>query len=274
MVPYEIKQIPLTQIRLGSQVRQHPEEDQESLAGLSQAIKSRGGVLQPIGVYVDGDVFAVIWGHRRSLAAIAAGLSTIPAIVWPSAPSPNERAEIQLIENTQRKNLRPLELASALQQLISIDGATATQVAGRLGLSVASVSRSLKLLELPEAIRLQVDRGEISASIAYEITRIHNPEEQAQAAGQVARGLTRNGLATARKAARNGSAHNAGGQPARRTVKLSCGRSVTVCAAGLNLESLILTLEEVLNRAREAKKKKLMLNTFCKMQLDQSNSAN
>jgi hypothetical protein len=57
-------------------------------------------------------------------------------------------------------------------------------------------------------------------------------------------------------------------------VKITGGRSVTVWAPGLNLERLIFTLEEVLNRAREAKKKKLLLNTFCKMQLDQSNSAN
>jgi hypothetical protein len=52
------------------------------------------------------------------------------------------------------------------------------------------------------------------------------------------------------------------------------GRSITVSAANLNLNSLIVTLEEVLNRAREANRKKLTLSTFRKMQLDQSKSDN
>jgi ParB family chromosome partitioning protein len=274
MLPSEIKQIPLAKVRLGSQVRQHPESDEESLAGMSETIKSRGGVLQPIGVWIDGDSYVVIWGHRRTLAAIKAGLLTIPAMVWPSEPAPDELAEIRLIENTQRQNLGPLELANGLQQLISISGLTATEVAGRLGMSVSSVSRSLKLLELPEAIRLQVDRGEVSASSAYEIALMDNPSQQAAAASKVADGLTRDGLKTARKASCPGSAHNTSEKPVRCTVKITGGRSVTVWAPGLNLERLIFTLEEVLNRAREAKKKKLLLNTFCKMQLDQSNSAN
>jgi ParB family chromosome partitioning protein len=159
MLAPQFKQIPLSQIRWRSQVRQHPEADQESLVALSQTIKTRGGVLQSICVYVDGDGYEGICGQRRSLAAAMAGISTVPAMVWPTVPSREELAEIQLIENTHRMPLRPIEHATALRGLISLSGTTATEIARRLGLSDASVSRSLKLLELPEAIRVQVDNG-------------------------------------------------------------------------------------------------------------------
>jgi ParB family chromosome partitioning protein len=193
-------------------------------------------------------------------------------MVWPAAPSPDEMVEIQLIENTQRKNLRPLELATALQQLISISGMTATQVAGRLGLSAASVSRSLKLLELPEAIQLQVDRGEISASSAYEIARIEDAEKQAALAGQVADGrLTRDALSGARKATNRRGVHSSAAAPSRVTAKLGGGRSLTIAGSGLaSLEVLIQWLEELLSKARKVRAQNLELGTFIKMLRDQA----
>jgi ParB-like chromosome segregation protein Spo0J len=149
-------------------------------------------------------------------------------------------------------------------------------VAARLGISVSTVSRAGRLLtKLSPAIQQQVARGEISAAVAYELSQVSDPALQAELAAEAASGkLTRDETTRRRKATRNEQREQATGTVSRVTVKLTGGRSITVWAAALNLDILIHTLEEARNLARDANKKKLTLDTFCRIQLDQSKSEN
>jgi ParB family chromosome partitioning protein len=137
--------------------------DEESLADLSASIQEIG-VLQPVLVRPVGDRFELIAGERRWRAAKRAGLSVIPAIVRTTDDLGS--AERALIENLHRKDLTPLEEASAFQQLIEVFALTHDQVASRVGKSRSAVSNSLRLLTLPPSIQGYLADGRLQAGHA------------------------------------------------------------------------------------------------------------
>jgi hypothetical protein len=146
----------------------------------------------------------------------------------------------------------------------------ATEVAAALGFSNATVTRLLALVSLPDAIRLMVERGEVSASAAYELARVQDAKRQAELAGKVAGGqLTRDAIGGAARARPKPPANKLTA-PSRVTAKLSPGRSVTVTEANLTLEIFSEILEELLVRARQARAKGLSLDTFLKVVGDSS----
>ena len=137
--------------------------DEESLADLSASIQEIG-VLQPVLVRPVGDRYELIAGERRWRAAKRAGLSVIPAIVRTTDDLGS--AERALIENLHRKDLTPLEEASAFQQLIEVFALTHDQVASRVGKSRSAVSNSLRLLTLPPSIQGYLADGRLQAGHA------------------------------------------------------------------------------------------------------------
>ena len=137
--------------------------DEESLADLSASIQEIG-VLQPVLVRPVGDRYELIAGERRWRAAKRAGLSVIPAIVRTTDDLGS--AERALIENLHRKDLTPLEEASAYQQLIEVFALTHDQVASRVGKSRSAVSNSLRLLTLPPSIQGYLADGRLQAGHA------------------------------------------------------------------------------------------------------------
>lgn len=137
--------------------------DEESLADLSASIREIG-VLQPILVRpVDGR-YELIAGERRWRAAKRAGLSMVPAIIRTTDDLGS--AERALIENLHRKDLTPIEEASAFQQLIEEFALTHEQVATRVGKSRAAVTNSLRLLTLPPSIQAYLADGRLTAGHA------------------------------------------------------------------------------------------------------------
>ena len=124
--------------------------DSKQLESLTESIKQYG-VLQPIVVMPTESGYQIIAGERRWLAAIAAGLTHIPAIIRES--SEQERATLALVENMQRSDLSAIEKAHALQKLLTEHNLNQQTLATHLGLSRSSLSNLVRLLELDPIIQ-------------------------------------------------------------------------------------------------------------------------
>ncbi|MBI4480270.1 MAG: ParB/RepB/Spo0J family partition protein [Acidobacteria bacterium] len=162
----------------------HPERLQE----LADSIKVHG-IVQPVVVKRQGEKYLLIAGERRWRAASLAGLPTVPAIVR-DVPD-NQVLEITLIENIQREELNPVELAEALERLASEANLTHEQIAERTGKDRVTVTNHLRLLKLPEEIRVRIGSGELTMGHAKVLMGLANGEsQQVLAARIVAQGLS------------------------------------------------------------------------------------
>ncbi len=147
--------------------------DQEALAGLADSIAAHG-VLQPILVReVAPERYAIVAGERRWRAAKLAALSEIPAIVVEM----DERtaAEVALIENIQREDLNPIEEAEAYETLAQEYRMTQEEIAARVGKSRSAIANTMRLLDLPDAVRTIVMNGTLSAGHARALLGLLDP---------------------------------------------------------------------------------------------------
>lgn len=131
----------------------------EALKELSQSI-DRHGLIQPIIVIKDGNDFTLIAGERRLRATKLLGLSKIKAIVANIADK-NLR-ELALIENIQRENLSPIELANAYQELINEYKITQETLSSIVKKSRTQITNTLRLLGLDEHTKSLIDDGKIT----------------------------------------------------------------------------------------------------------------
>ncbi|MDQ1476554.1 MAG: ParB family transcriptional regulator, chromosome partitioning protein [Actinomycetota bacterium] len=153
-----LAEIPTAEIRPNpQQPRQH--FDEEALAALADSIREVG-ILQPVLVRAgEGGGFELIAGERRWRAARRVGLQTVPAMVRVA----DDAAMLQhaIVENVQREELNPLEEAGAYQQLIEDFSLTHDDVATRVGKSRATITNTLRLLQLPPSIQRCLKDGTI-----------------------------------------------------------------------------------------------------------------
>lgn len=135
------------------------EMDPQALEDLASSIRTQG-IIQPLIVRpISEDRYEIIAGERRWRAAKLIGLTEVPVII---RSIPDEAAvAIALIENIQRENLNPVEEAIALQRLIEEFGMTHQVVADTVGRSRTAVTNLLRLLALPENVKLMLERGQI-----------------------------------------------------------------------------------------------------------------
>jgi ParB family chromosome partitioning protein len=157
--------------------------DEEALGQLAESIR-RHGLLQPLLVRRIAGRYELIAGERRLRAATRAGLETVPVIVREARPE--ERLELALIENLQRENLTALEEAEAYRHLIDAYGFTQDEIAGRLGKSRPAVTNALRLLSLPDAVKAQLESGQLSAGTARAVLGIDGADAQVGFAREVA----------------------------------------------------------------------------------------
>jgi ParB family chromosome partitioning protein len=147
--------------------------DQEALAGLADSIAAHG-VLQPILVREVGpDRYAIVAGERRWRAAKLAALNEIPAIVVEM--DEKTAAEVALIENIQREDLNPIEEAEAYETLANEYRMTQEDIAARVGKSRSAIANTMRLLDLPSAVRSFVVDGKLSAGHARALLGLINP---------------------------------------------------------------------------------------------------
>lgn len=131
----------------------------EALKELSQSI-DRHGLIQPIIVIKDGSDFTLIAGERRLRATKLLGLSKIKAIVANIADK--KLRELALIENIQRENLSPIELANAYQELINEYKITQETLSSIVKKSRTQITNTLRLLGLDEHTKSLIDDGKIT----------------------------------------------------------------------------------------------------------------
>jgi ParB family chromosome partitioning protein len=149
--------IPIDQIMSNPhQPRKH--FDSEKLTALSQSIK-HDGVLQPIMVQRRGDAYELIMGERRLQAVRMAGIAMVPAVIRPVTSV--ESLRLALVENLQRENLGPIEVAEAYHALIDEFGLSQNELADLVGKDRSSVANTLRLLNLPPELRALVDTGRL-----------------------------------------------------------------------------------------------------------------
>lgn len=163
--------------------------DEEALSGLAASIQENG-LLQPIAVRPKriGTGYLIIAGERRWRAARLAGLTEVPVLI--KDVTDEQAAALALIENLQREDLDPIEVAEGCRQLIEKYGLTQETAAKRLGKSRSAVTNSLRLLGLPEDVRARVSDGTLSAGHAKVLLGLPEPNLIRAAAQEVAeRGL-------------------------------------------------------------------------------------
>ncbi len=127
--------------------------------------------------------FELIAGERRLRAAKEAGLDRVPVLIRQAGD--NESMELALVENLQRENLSPLETAAAYQALMDGFGLTKDQLARRLGKSRAAVTNTLRLTQLPEALREMLGDGRLSEGHARALLGLRTEEQMVQLARRV-----------------------------------------------------------------------------------------
>ncbi len=160
-----LRVVPISHIRPNSyQPRSH--FDEESMGALAASIREVG-LLQPVLVRQledEDDSYELIAGERRWRAARRAGLQTIPVLV--QVADDVASLEQALVENLHRVDLNALEEAAAYQQLIDEFGLTHEQVATRMGKGRATVTNTLRLLQLPTGAQRALAERTISAGHA------------------------------------------------------------------------------------------------------------
>ncbi len=147
---------------------------------LAESIEHHG-LIQPIAVRKVGDRYQLISGERRTRASKLAGLPTIKAQVYENLDD-KAMAEWALIENIQRVDLNPVEVAKSYQQLIDNHGYTHEDLSKIVSKSRSAITNSLRLLKLPEVVLLWIEEGKISGGAARALCsdKIQNPEEVAK----------------------------------------------------------------------------------------------
>jgi len=149
--------------------------DEEKLAKLAESIRKQG-VIQPIIVKRENDIYKIVAGERRWRAARLAGLETIPAIV--KDISSKEVMEIALVENLQRQDLNPLEEADAYEKLIKEYNMTQEELSSIIGKSRSAIANTLRLLTLDDTIKKYIIDESITSGHARALVSIEDKELQ------------------------------------------------------------------------------------------------
>lgn len=171
----EIKEVPIELIAVNPhQPRRYFSE--EDLAELAQSIQAIGLIHPPVVRPLKEAGFELVSGERRFRACLLAGFKTIRVLVRESSHSIS--AQAALIENIQRVDLNPIEIAKALRSLIEQFGFAQDELAIRIGKKRSTVANYLRLLSLPKNIQDSVSRDVITMGHAKAILALEGFEKQ------------------------------------------------------------------------------------------------
>ena len=155
----------------------------DRLAELAQSIRANG-VIQPLVVKKSGHRYILVAGERRWRASRMAELDEVPVVVQEYAD--DRVLEIALIENIQREDLNPIEVAQALDRLVQNLKLSHEQIGQRTGKDRTTVTNLLRLLRLPQSIQILVAEHRLSMGHARAILGLPNEEMQTQLAEKAA----------------------------------------------------------------------------------------
>ena len=148
---------------------------EQSLPEMVESI-SQHGILQPLLVRTVDGAFQLIAGERRLLAARRAGLAKVPCRVIEL--DDKGVCEVAIIENVQRADLSDLEKAQAFQDYLDKFGGTIEELAAKLGKNRSTVSNCLRLLELPDFVKISLGSGRITAGHARALLPLDEETDQ------------------------------------------------------------------------------------------------
>jgi len=171
-VERSISELPISDIRY-SPYQPRTQLSEESLIELSESLK-RSGVIQPVVVREVNGEYELIAGERRIRAAKIAGFEKIPVVI--RVITDKVAAEFALVENIQREDLNPIDIARAMKRLRGIFGYTQESIAESIKKSRPYVTNLLRLLELPEVVQSEILQGEISEGHGRALLSLKNPE--------------------------------------------------------------------------------------------------
>lgn len=147
-----------------------------ALQELADSIQEHG-LIQPVTVrYIGEKRFELISGERRLRASKLAGLKEIPAYI--RDVDDDDVVSFALIENIQREDLNPIEIAMGYQRLVEEVGYTQAQVAEKVGKNRSTVANMLRLLNLPPFIQAALRDEEISMGHARALINVEDPDDQ------------------------------------------------------------------------------------------------
>ena len=150
--------------------------NEEALQELADSIKELG-VIQPITLRkMDDGTYQIIAGERRFRASQIAGKTTIPAYILKA--DDEDTMEMALIENIQREDLNPLEIALAYQQLIEQHNLSQEQLSKRVGKGRATIANFLRLLKLPATIQVALKEKRIDMGHAKALLSLDSHSDQ------------------------------------------------------------------------------------------------
>ena len=170
-----IQEIPVGQIETNP-FQPRTEFDKEALLELSSSIKELG-IIQPITVRkLSNNKYQIISGERRWRASQAAGLKAVPAYIRVA----NDQAmlEMALVENIQRRDLNPVEVALSYQRLIDECDLTQEELSERIGKNRSSTTNYLRLLKLPAEVQAALVGGAISFGHGRALAALEDEEVQ------------------------------------------------------------------------------------------------
>lgn len=194
LIPPKQSQVPASSANSGllslplDQIQPNPLQprevfDPERLAELAQSIRENG-IIQPIIVRHAGDSYQLIAGERRWRAAKLAALSHVPVVIQDFAD--DRLMEITLIENIQREDLNPIEVAHAFDRLNKEFHLSHDQIAQRTGKDRSTITNLLRLLKLPGDIQALLASHRLSMGHARALLGLPTPELQLEVAQRIA----------------------------------------------------------------------------------------
>ena len=253
----------------GTNIRADIDEDTEEFGKLCRCIEIHDRVLQPIGVCKRGDRFQRLFGSRRLAALRRLGHKQAHVTILP-APADQAALEVlQLQENLNRLDLDPVRTGEVLLSIKTQRGYTNEELARQVSLNPIKVSRWIRLAELPEDIKAPVRSGQLGVTKALELGSLSEPEWRRLLPEAVSGTITRDEL-TSRRKSRETKSSKPKTAISRATAVLAENQTVTVAGEGLDLQSYIELLEDLLARARKARPTGISLTTFIKMLRDQA----
>lgn len=180
--PGSVLQVPIWQIE-PNPLQPRTVFQAEKINELAQSIKANG-IIQPLIVSQKGDRYQLVAGERRWRAAQIAALETVPVVVQDFAT--DRMLEVALIENIQREDLNPIEIAQAFERLAKELGLSHEMIAARTGKDRTTVTNLLRLLRLPADIQLLLAEHRLSMGHARAILGLPSPDLQIQVAEKAA----------------------------------------------------------------------------------------
>ncbi len=255
MATWQMKQMKPQDIVVNPQVRKV--SDPQAQEKLNASVKA-WGILVSLLVMPSGVLLA---GHRRLIAALAAGLETVPVIITDRLLSDSEIRVIQLTENMHRANLKAIEQVEGVEELARLNPEmTNKDLAELLHFDPSMITRLRSAAKVIPSVREALAAGMIGLSTVYAISKCESSEDEERMLAQALRGASRDAIEQVGRKKRTATASAV--RVSRIKAMLPSGVVIVASGEGLTLDDLIDSLGDVQREAKKAREQGLDARTF------------